>query len=737
MGDPKISLMIYGTRLSTSGWEPLVMLNNPPFPPLANMGVAGVGENPTYYTFRIDQNYTQYTLVYNPKYIKAHAAQRAGALKVSISIPKGYILDGGPSPYNVFIDIQRALETYALNPIVGKAGAFEFKATFPADDVFTRVLDSFRLVETKMPHRPMSSVSGEVGMIIADEALEDILFKDIQYPEFSPYKEIAVVRFGESDNIIKNLDVPRKPKYEIIVNKSNATSRFKSYNYGYNDSIVIDTVRYYGYDERAYEGQLIEFTINEALNGKYSHLLRVDKERECIEVTINTPKKRKEAYKIVLEGINKPDVFNNLRAYVNGLARPLTSLNTIELIGEELLRSSIDVKIEGKKYLINGKISINGKNIIVPIKEVPKPKEEKINRGWGDFYESSDTYGDRSKKTEVIEFKLILEDSNDIADDRRPYRVRFYNNDISFSINCQFSRLKGGKGYYTEIIIPSAWANYYKVALRTDRAKTSSNQHCGYNISPNTKEIRITKDDTDKLSWRDKMSKSTKSLLHATICLIVLAIVAFASIWINNKYFQNGKVNSDSTRVEQTDEFFGNKYTDELTPQINSFISKLQDEAVSFEEIRDIKSWLDQNLSKLDNNNGGIQLKEKVDAYMSLISVVETNANRKVDKIKGIAVNIKNKIEPVHWEYVSNVWITINRDGSKRNILDPERTKVDAVLKEGTIYKSFRDIPSSFDIINVPSNNTPANNGANRNNGNGNRQQHDNSTSNDEGEARW
>lgn len=265
MGDPKISLMIYGTRLSTSGWEPLVMLNNPPFPPLANMGVAGVGENSTYYTFRIDQNYTQYTLVYNPKYIKAHAAQRAGALKVSISIPKGYKLEGDASPYNVFIDIQRTLEEHALSRIVGKQGAFEFKATFPSDEVFAQVLNSFRLVEAKMPHRPMSSTSTEVGMIIADDSLCDILFKDIQYPEFSQYKEIVIAQFGESDNIIKNLDIPRKPKYEIYVNNTVITRHIQSYNYGYNDAIIIDILRLLGYDKRAYEGEILEFTVNEVL----------------------------------------------------------------------------------------------------------------------------------------------------------------------------------------------------------------------------------------------------------------------------------------------------------------------------------------------------------------------------------------------------------------------------------------------------------------------------------------
>lgn len=735
MGDAKISLMIYGTRLSTSGWEPLVMLNNPPFPPLANMGVAGVGENPTYYTFRIDQNYTQYTLVYNPKYIKAHAAQRAGALKVSISIPKGYKLEGEASPYNVFIDIQRALEEHALSRIVGKQGAFEFKATFPSDEVFAQVLNSFRLIETKMPHRPMSSTSTEVGMIIADDSLCDILFKDIQYPEFLQYKEIAIAQFGESDSIIKNLDIPRKPKYEIYVNNTIITKHIQSYNYGYNDAIIIDTLRLLGYDKRAYEGEILEFTVNEVLNGKYSHLIRVDKEKELIYISLNTPKKKKVSYKIVLDGCNKPDVYNYLRAYVNGRERAISTSNTIELIGDELISSSVNFNIEGKKYEINGKSSVDGANIYVPVKEIPKQKEEKALRGWGYSSDTSNSYGEGSKKNRLIEFKLILEDPNDIKDYNKPYRVCFYNDDISFSYNRPFNRIKGDKGYYVDITIPMEWSGYYFISLKTDCAKIVSNHRRQHILGPNSNEVRITKDETDPLTLRDKITKSTKSLLQTLIYLLILAVVAFGAVWINNKFFQNGKVNGNEAEVEHVEEFSGNAYADELTPQINAHLSKLQDEAVSFDEIRNIKLWIDQNLSKLDNNNGGIQLKDKVDAYMSLISVVETNANRKVDKIKGTATNVKNLIEPIHWEYISNVWITVNSDGSKRNILDPERTKVDAVLKEGVHYKSFRDIPSSFDIINIPSNNVSANNGANRNNGNRNRQQDNNSSSNNGGDG--
>ena len=324
-----------------------------------------------------------------------------------------------------------------------------------------------------------------------------------------------------------------------------------------------------------------------------------------------------------------------------------------------------------------------------------------------------------------------MEDPNDIKDYNKPYRVCFYNDDISFSYNRPFNRIKGDKGYYVDITIPMEWSGYYFISLKTDCAKIVSNHRRQHILGPNSNEVRITKDETDPLTLRDKITKSTKSLLQTLIYLLILAVVAFGAVWINNKFFQNGKVNGNEAEVEHVEEFSGNAYADELTPQINAHLSKLQDEAVSFDEIRNIKLWIDQNLSKLDNNNGGIQLKDKVDAYMSLISVVETNANRKVDKIKGTATNVKNLIEPI----ISNVWITVNSDGSKRNILDPERTKVDAVLKEGVHYKSFRDIPSSFDIINIPSNNASANNGANRNNGNRNRQQDNNSSSNNGGDG--
>lgn len=700
MGDSKISLMIFGTRLNISGWEPLIMLNNPPFPTLSNIGIAGVGENPKYYTLRIAQNYTQYTLVYNPKFIKAHGKGRDGALKVSISIPKGYKLDSNKSPYNVLIDIQRALEKYALTPIVGKQGAFEFKANFPSDEIFTQVLNQYRLIEKKMPHRPMSSTSDDIGMILANDSQLDMIFRDSQYPEFSPYKEIAIAQFGESDNIIKNLDIPRKAKYEVFANNINITSHLVTYNYGYNDDIVINTLEVLGKDKRAYDGDILKFTVAEALNRKYSHLkyyhlINVDYEEERILVKLDTPTKKKVLYRIVLKGCDNNDVFDYLKAEVNAKARNISASHQIELIGEELIgRPLINITADGKKYKVDGEITFKGTDIYIPVKEVPKPKEDNINRVWGNSFDATNSCSNGSKKTNVIEFKLILEDSEDIKDSTKPYRVRFHNDEKSFSQYCEFRQLRGKKGYYTDTItIPTAWEGSYYVALRTDSVKMSSKQRISHSLTPNTKEVKITEDETTKLTYRDRMSKSCKLLLRALICLIILAIVACASIWTYSKFPHNEDSNIEETKQHTSD----NNIEEAITDMIQEYELQLHGESISFDDIKGMNSWITGNSAKLDSIEEGIQFKKKIDVYMQLINVIQgPNNNSKMEKIRDIAQSNRDLIEGNHYTLLQGLWSTgINSNGQEIPANSKQVNTINSKLKGSAhTYKTFQDLPS-------------------------------------------
>lgn len=706
MANPEISLMIYGTRLSNSGWEPLVMLNNPPFPPLENLGVSGIGESPIYYTVRIDQNYTQYTLVYNPKYIKAHAAQRNGALKVSISIPKGYRLvdkDGrAATPYNVFIDIKNTLEQQTLKPIVGRPGAFEFNADFPADDIFAQVLFNYKLVSAEMPHRPMSRNSVEDGIVLVNESQLDELFNDIQYTEFAPYKQIAFAKCVDSDsaNTKLNIKIPRDPNYEIFVNNANITKSIPSYQYGYNDPIVIDTLAVYRRDGRAYEGKILNFTVNDALRGaKYPKEILVDKACERIDVKVEPPKERKASYKVVVDGCNKSDVYQYVRAYVNGVQRPINSAtHTVDLIGEEIVNDSvIDIDIEGTKYKKDGKLFVIKSEVHVPVREIPKPIPKP----------------DDESSNKVITFNLILEDNKDIDDINKPHLVRLKNDYRTLALNCYFDTINKRDGYCTVITIPEAWKGLYNIKIRTDSIKSQSIR-C--NITSKTKEVKISKDDTDKLAWSDKY-KWVKSVLPTFLGLIIGFIATFTIMWIlddgSSKSQGSASITADVTDGGGKTDKPGTSGTsgttgdggetteaEQITDQINQYMSDLEKEDITFDAITQMQTWINANAAALNDQNGD-EFKKKIDAYIKVIDVIEDSKSLTVRKISDVTNDVKQIIYPVHVNYLEKVWIIgKNRFGDLIFVESEAKNekKVNDVLKSGN-YKSFKDLPTSKEIL--------------------------------------
>jgi hypothetical protein len=711
MATPEISLMIYGTRLSSSGWEPLVMLNNPPFPPLENLGVSGIGETPTYYTVRIDQNYTQYTLVYNPKYIKAHAAQRNGALKVSISIPKGYKLRGkdgiAATPYNVFIDIQRTLEQQTLKPIVGRSGAFEFNADFPADDIFAQVLFNYKLVSAEMPHRPMSRNSVEDGIVLVNESQLDELFNDIQYPEFAPYKQIAFAKCVDSDsaNTKLNIKIPREPNFEIFVNDVNKTKTIPSYQYGYNDPIVIDTLAVYRRDGRAYEGKILNFTVNDALKGtKYPKEIKVDRACERIDVKVEPPKERKVAYKILLKGCNKPEVYKDLRAYVSGKERSINSASgTLELYGEEIIAPNVIFNFVGTKFKLDGTplININKEIIEVPVKELPRKVDDDISR-LASSNESSD---------KVITFKFFLEDEKDIKDINRLHRIRLKNDYRTLALNCRFDPVKKRGAYCTVIAIPEIWAGSYDIDIRTDCIK-SQTKRC--NITSKTKELIITGNETDKLAWSDKFPKSLKPVLYVVFGFIIGVIALLTYNWIFGddssqdstsstvvvKPDAGGKTGNSGTSGTSGTTGDGGETTEanQINDQINQYFSALEDEAITFEAIKQMQTWINENAASLNDQNGD-QFKRKIEAYIKVINYVESK-DRTWQKIQQVVNENDSLINKLHLKHLQSIWDKgPNSKGAPILINGDEERIVNEELKAFREIKSFMDIPTSIDML--------------------------------------
>lgn len=748
MASDKISLMIFGNKTNAGGWNPIIDdINTPPFPDLTNIRPGGLGDNVNYLLIRIDKNYTQYTLVFNPQHIKASDGMRDGALKMAFSIPRGYKLDKGATPYNVLINLWHTLEEEVLVKVPGTDNVFRFTAGEPDRQKFVEALSEFRLIPTDSPHRPMSDTSTKVGIILADEEKTELLLNDVQYSEFAPYKEIAVAKFGESENMITGLTIPRKPRYEIYANNKKISDQLPAYNYGYSDTILIDCVKFYNLNSRAYENKTLEFTVDEVLQGKYPEFVTVDRIHEEINVSVPSPKPRRLKHFLHLDGSSDTSLFEKIRIKVNGRERPISADNSIELEGEELVNSPlISFSLYHDDYTKEGEPVIKGFDIFLPVKKVEKTEVEKFIGNSGKKKNGVSLDKEEGKKHSNIFITLSLQDPKDISDLEKEYKVTFANNIRTFSQNLTFKPLKKGKAAYAaQIEIPASWEGYYKISLVTDAIKFNS-QGPVLLAHNQSNDIFIPGNQTDQLTWKDKNKKTLKWLLPLIYTLLYTAAVAVITMIIYHAVedFKHRHRDDRNENIEQFERqqaqlgqgvVAGNSDRQkegqiDLTSQIIQSQNALKNEAITFAEIRKINDWIQANDAEISKLPEGKDLKERINVYMAVINVVENPQQRSLGKVEEV-YNKYNKLfllEEVHRKYVTNLWSALGNastPGYKTN-----KSYVIERLKENKVYNSFMEIPAAADIVKSKTTSTPssgasgnrggnaANNGSNDNTGN-------------------
>ena len=731
MDEPKISLMIYGTRIGQVGWEPQVILNNPPFSALSNPGVMGVGDNPTYYTFRIDRDYTQFTLAYNPKCIKAYQSIRNGALKVSISIPKGYVLDNGVTPYNVLQDLKRTLETLALSPIEGVPGSYSFKPEFPDEKIFAEIINAFSLRPADVPHRPMSGTSALTGMILLDYSRLDDLLRDVQYPEFGQYKEIVVASQGNSENLIQNLEIPRPHKYEIFFKKTgvpnserNITSQLLNYTYGLDDSVAIDIRSQWGADRRAYVDKIYKFTVNELLHKTKPAVsgvtFIVNSGKEEVLISAEKPEKKRESKKIQVSGVSKNDVYNYLRVTVNGVNRTIRNDNTIELVGEEITAYplGLDIKVslkDGDKYHINGKIDQKIDSIVIPVKEKEKPKQKesidlkKIKTSKGIYEEN---------ECNACSFRLILQDEEDIeSEESFDCWVSFKGNPHSFRNRCKFQKetdKKTSKSCWVAMIdMPLSWKGDYKINFRTNVAKYAGDDK-SYRLP---EDVTISGNQTDKLGWRDKINAKTRRMLGMLIVFLLGLGLGIGGTCVYSSCFKHTSQPGESEEVG----IYGNQEVVQSgvvdtgisdTAKIQEWKNVLSDSAVSFAQIHELYNQLDSMTSRTEELN---ELLLKVQAYDYMAKFLEEDRGQfDWDKAVVFARNSSDDIDPVHMKYLARMWSSgKNRRGEDVLFDNNQKRRFINEINKVLPLTSFAEIPDiditvseSGGTVNVPRHST-------------------------------
>lgn len=288
-----ISVKVCGSPSPILGYETLIMWNSPNID-VKDRNYEGMWKNSYFFSICIEQKQIVYSLIKN--HIRAHGAIRPSNLTIALSIPRGYRLAGGVSPYDALIDLK---DTFLQECLICRdeiIETYEFKEERPPLDVLDETAKKYPLVEFPSPWHIMPK-SAPVGCLITAENSVKDLMRDVQYQEFEKYSEVLVadtINGSFKFTPIVGLEIPRKPEYNIIVDgkQCRKTNNIK-------ERISIS----FANDGRAYRCKEVCFTVNDLLNGVKIPGFTLDGEKETINISTVAffkPRESKDFFELVV-----------------------------------------------------------------------------------------------------------------------------------------------------------------------------------------------------------------------------------------------------------------------------------------------------------------------------------------------------------------------------------------------------------------------------------------------------
>ena len=281
----QISVKICGNPESNSGFMILLLFNSPSFQ-IDDVLYSGFDVNSFYFTIKIEADKVVYKLIKNK--VRSYGAFREGSLVIGFSIPRGYKLDGGYSPYDVLIALKDSFISSCMTCKDPVADVYEYKKGPISPDILNSTIEKFTISPAIAPYRPMT-IGGQKAYMTASLADIRLLMNDVHYSAFSAYGEIILATDAQSPNYaqITNLPIPRVREYSIV--KDGIKDGFVRSS---SEKIFITGNK----DSRYYENNSIEFSIDDIRSGKCIPGIAVDDVNELIHINtegLSTPRVRK------------------------------------------------------------------------------------------------------------------------------------------------------------------------------------------------------------------------------------------------------------------------------------------------------------------------------------------------------------------------------------------------------------------------------------------------------------
>lgn len=330
---------------------PIILYNSPQFQTEDKM-YGGLKYNSYFFTIRIEPNYVVYELIKNN--VSSFGAAREGTLIFGMSIPRGYRLWGGQSPYDVLVKLK---DTFISRCMICKdtvSDTYAYNNVYIDSKILDDVLSGIMLEPQVGPYRSMNMATKNIGVVTATEPQIRELLNDVHYSAFTEYSKIIIAQnvAPECSYSRINISIPRKSQYELFEN--NVRTRTINGDYEPITCIGREKSEYYINSE-------VTFTIAELKSGKTINGVSIDTMNEVINVNLHalsTPRTQKVYVEVSPKAASK-NVVNDFLVYYDGINLPLAPDGSFTLTGRELARLEIDkrdrfmVRYNGTKYLVS------------------------------------------------------------------------------------------------------------------------------------------------------------------------------------------------------------------------------------------------------------------------------------------------------------------------------------------------------------------------------------------------
>lgn len=371
MANSNISVRVNGRPASNSGHIPLVSINSPQFQ-LEDKEYVGFNDNSYFFTVKIVENYVIYKLVKNN--VRSHNAIRPSTFHIAFSIPKGFQLANKNTPYDVLKTLLDVFLNKCLECKDTVRGTYEFKDGLVDLHVLDEAASSFSIIPCETPWRVMNT-KGSIGYYIGDDQTIKQILADIQYPEFQKFSEIVLANSSNGSTYapIDNLEIPRKIAYSLYIDNQLEGV--------VTDEAVPISINSHE-DQICYTNKTLTFTIEEALAGKVSEHVYINKAAETIRVsTQRLAVERETTTQIVVIPNNYQQNFIGKNLFMligqNGMINIDKNLRfTLRGIeNSQDFKNRLKLELKTNEYVLKG-YTLQGNEMRATIEPQLKPKEQ-------------------------------------------------------------------------------------------------------------------------------------------------------------------------------------------------------------------------------------------------------------------------------------------------------------------------------------------------------------------------